>query len=285
MLLSKCLAALSALLIATTSEAAMPIQPIGKWLVNFDDEQCIASRDYGPTAAPLSLVFKKPAIGDVLQVAVVWDGTWKLPDQVEGEVAFDDGVPIRTNFLEFGVGKLRQRALMMNLLSIDLGPMAHSSTLQIRSKLEHLRRDGSRPVSVREVERTFAISEISTVLRLLDECAADLRDVWKVWDENHDSVTLKKGPSADLYGIFRASDYPPAAIREDMMGTTTLVVLIDEKGKVADCTVTQTSGAASIDAQSCAIIRTRAKYRPAIGLDGKPTKSSFSQSITWRLEG
>ena len=45
-----------------------------------------------------------------------------------------------------------------------------------------------------------------------------------------------------------------------------MVILIDEFGKVADCTVTQTSGAASIDAQSCAVIRERGKFRPAIKL-------------------
>jgi len=69
------------------------------------------------------------------------------------------------------------------------------------------------------------------------------------------------------------------------MGSVAFVLLIDEEGKVADCTVTETSGVASLDAQSCAIVKERAKFKPATGLDGKPSKSSYFQRISWRLEG
>jgi len=32
-------------------------------------------------------------------------------------------------------------------------------------------------------------------------------------------------------------------------------------------------------------VKERAKFKPAVGLDGKPSKSSYSQRINWRLEG
>ena len=68
------------------------------------------------------------------------------------------------------------------------------------------------------------------------------------------------------------------------MGAVSLALLIDEQGKVADCTVTQTSGVAALDAQSCAIIKERGKFSPAIGHDGKPAKSSWLQRINWALQ-
>jgi len=58
---------------------------------------------------------------------------------------------------------------------------------------------------------------------------------------------------------------------------------LDEQGKVADCTVIEPSGVASLDAQSCAVIKQGAKYKPAIGLDGKRAKSAAFQSITWKM--
>ena len=228
-------------------------------------------------------MFKKPPIGDVLQIAVVWKGALREADQLKGEIVFDDRAPIETTFLEYGVKKLGHRALMINLLTTDLMPMRTASAIHIRSRPETPKRGFQ--VVRSHVDRSFAISEISTVLDLLKECTDDLQKVWNVWDENRDGVTLKKGPSADLRYIFSPKDYPAAAIRNDLSGTTKMVMLIDEFGKVADCTVTQTSGAASIDAQSCAVIRERGKFRPAIGLDGKPAKSAYSESITWRLEG
>jgi hypothetical protein len=63
----------------------------------------------------------------------------------------------------------------------------------------------------------------------------------------------------------------------------TLALLIDETGKIADCTVIGTSGAASLDTQSCGMLKDRARFKPAIGLDGKPAKGSFIQRITWRV--
>lgn len=60
-------------------------------------------------------------------------------------------------------------------------------------------------------------------------------------------------------------------------------ILIDEKGKVADCTVTQTSGLAALDSQTCFIITSRAKFVPAVGADGNPAKHSMSPRIQWKM--
>ena len=279
------LAAMSAA-VAAQSVSAAPLQPTGKWHVDFADSQCVASRDYGAEGRPLFLVFKKPAIGDVLQIAVVQNGSVQEPTQLDGEVSFDNLPPIETSILEYGVRKLKQRALMINLQTVDLAPMVRTSTLRIRSLPQKPNRGIRMDLAARtQTDQTFAMRDTSTVIQLLNECADDLQKVWNVWDENRDSVTLRKGPAGRLDNLFSGKDYPAVAMRKNLMGTTTLVLLIDELGKVGDCTVTRTSGAASIDAQSCAIIRERGKFRPAIGLDGKPTKSSWKQSITWRLEG
>ena len=262
--------------------ASPPLRPTSKWHVDFADSQCIASRDYGTPGEPLFLVLKAPPVGDVVQIAVIRNGSLREPDQIAGEILFDEHSAIRTNFLEYGVKKLGQRALMMNLMTTDLSPMRKASTIRIRTRPEDPKHGLPKPRS--QTDLTFISSDVPQVMDLLKECAADLREVWNVWDENHDSVTLKKGPSGDIQRLFSGADYPAAAQMRDQSGTTTLEILIDETGKVADCTVTETSGAASIDAQSCAILRERGKFRPAIGLDGKPAKSAWSQSITWRLE-
>jgi protein TonB len=66
-------------------------------------------------------------------------------------------------------------------------------------------------------------------------------------------------------------------------GTAVMVLLIDESGKVADCTLTETSGAAALDAQGCAVIRERGKFTPAIGTDGRPAKSAIQVRVHWKL--
>ncbi|HEX2803352.1 MAG TPA: energy transducer TonB, partial [Sphingomicrobium sp.] len=68
-------------------------------------------------------------------------------------------------------------------------------------------------------------------------------------------------------------------------GGVGLVLLVDETGKVADCSVIRTSGVAALDAQACTILKLRGKLEPAIGADGKPAKGSLVGSVNWRIAG
>ena len=273
-----------ALLSTAGAAAAEPKQPTGKWIVNFADAQCVATRNYGSEAEPIYLVFKAPATGGTLQVGIVQKGRDIEPKQFDGEVIIDGASTIRTNLLEFGNKKLGQRALLVNLNSQDVVPVRAAKSLEIRARDQGFTRLGTRlgTGGSRDGE-SFALTQMSALMKMLDTCAEDLRQVWKVWEYDKGPSGLKEGPSGDLAGIFSGDDYPGIAVFKDQMGSVAFVLLIDELGKVADCTVTETSGVASLDAQSCAIVKERAKFKPAIGLDGKPSKSAYFQRISWRL--
>ena len=59
------------LLAASPAAAAAPtLQPTGKWVVSYSVSQCVAYRDYGTAEAPLRLLIKAPAIGDVFQLTI-----------------------------------------------------------------------------------------------------------------------------------------------------------------------------------------------------------------------
>ena len=278
--------ACAALLCTAGAAAAEPKQPNGKWVVNFADAQCVATRNYGSEADPLYLVLKAPATGGTLQVGIVRKGREIEPKQFDGEVVVDEAVAIQTNLLEFGNKKLGQKALLVNLNSQNVASLRPAKTLSIRARDRGIAKLGTRlgQGGSRDGE-TFALTQMGAVMNMLDTCTKDLREVWKVWDYEKEASGLKEGPSGDLTGIFSPDDYPGIALFKDQMGSVAFVLLIDEQGKVADCTVTETSGVASLDAQSCAIVKERGKFKPAIGVDGKPSKSSYSQRISWRLEG
>jgi TonB family protein len=277
--------ACAALLSTTGAAAAEPRQPTGKWIVNFADAQCVATRNYGSEADPLYLVLKAPATGGTLQVAVVRKSARDDATQYDGEVVFDETAAVRTSLIEFGNKKMGQRAMLANLSADKVAPIRKAKVIGIRVREEGISRLGTRlATNVRKAEESFAVTQMPELTAMLDTCAADLRKIWRVWNDEKGSDGLKEGPTGDLSKVFSGDDYPAIALVEGEMGSTAFVLLIDEQGKVADCTVTEPSGVASLDAQSCAIVKERAKFRPAIGLDGKPSKSSYSQRITWRLE-
>ena len=278
-------AILSLIISSAALAAPEPKQPTGKWIVHFDAAQCVATRNYGSEDKPVHLVLKAPPIGDVLQIGVVWKGGPRDAIQTRGEVVFDNGEPITTSLIEFGNKKLGQRALLVNLPTRDLAPMRQASSIRIRARSSNNVRLGSRlSLGSSTVDETFALSQMSSLLKMMDTCTADLRKVWNVYDEKVPGP-LKEPPLGNLVGLFDAEDYPGIALFNDQMGAVSMVLLIDETGKVADCTVTQTSGVAALDVQSCAVIKERAKFKPAVGQDGKPAKSSWLQRINWRISG
>ena len=90
------------------------------------------------------------------------------------------------------------------------------------------------------------------------------------------------GP-ANLASYFSRDDYPRAAIRNREEGTVVFRLTVGTDGRVADCTITSSSGSASLDEATCRILRERGRYRPARDARGNPTTGSDEGSVTWAL--
>ena len=122
------------------------------------------------------------------------------------------------------------------------------------------------------------------MLKAVDDCVIDLRRVFNVTDpETAEKSPLKRRASAKLGKLIKNEDYPRDAIYRNQGGTVKFALLIDEKGQVADCSVIGTSEVAVLDAQSCALLKTRARFEPALGADGKPAKDAVTAAIVWRM--
>jgi protein TonB len=86
-----------------------------------------------------------------------------------------------------------------------------------------------------------------------------------------------------LPGLFSTDDYPQDAIRNEQQGTTAVRLTVGTDGRVSGCTVTQSSGSSSLDAATCRIIRSRARYTPARDQNGNPISDSDTARIRWQL--
>jgi TonB family protein len=258
------------LLLSTLASAATaaPREPAGKWNVAFDDAQCVASRTYGTAEEPLHLVLKAPPVGGVMQIAVLRNGGYAEAAQVGATIAIDEQPPLKTNVLMFSPKKSKTRVYTLNLPSSDFSRIRGAKSLSIRSS---------------GLNESFSVSQMESLLKVMDQCVADLRRVWNVSTVDGGTSALPKPAKANLAKLFSDEDYPGFAVMEGASGVVRFVILIDEAGKVADCTVVETSGVAGLDAQSCAILRLRGKFEPGVGHDGKPAKDVYVGTIRWRL--
>jgi TonB family protein len=279
-LLLPCLA-----LVSSAIAQAAPQPPTGRWYADFGMAHCTATRNYGTKEDPLYLILKLPPLGDVLQIGIATKGFTGLATQLDGEIVFEGAPGIETNFLEYGVRRLDQRMFVANLPLERLHPMRSASSIRLRTH-----RPTPRPGQLSRIAPVFTVkdyhlklSSVGKLLETLGSCADGLRKMWNVEQPGAVRTLVKQGPEGDLSRVFSAEDYPSSAEAKGQSGSLTLAVLVDEGGKIADCTIVKTSRVAVLDAQSCAIVMQRAKFTPAVGLDGKPAKAAWTQTITWEL--
>lgn len=262
-------AAAMAVVLVPGGAAAEPRNPTDNWVVNFDAAQCVAYRAYGTEQKPLTLMLKAPPAGEVLQLFVMRNGAaMESAEQLDGRVRSGSGPEQRLSVLAYSPPKSGRRVFRYNLPKAEVAAWAASPVLEVRAS-----------PGLRE---SFALSGLKPVLKVLDECVADLRTEWNYTDEGAVSKNLQR-VQGDLTGLINSDDYPAVNIRKGEAGSVQVVVLVDAAGKVADCSLVESSGVAALDAQTCATIKERATFKPAVGADGRPAKDIFFQRVTWRF--
>src|SRR5688500_12029060 len=94
---------------------AEPRQPTARWVVNYDDAQCVASRNYGSEEKPLFLAFKPSPTGSVMRVMLIRNGAASDAEQRPAVVRFDDKKAISANALSYGDRETKRHIASINL--------------------------------------------------------------------------------------------------------------------------------------------------------------------------
>jgi TonB family protein len=253
----------------TVGSALKARAPTRGWVVNFDDAQCIAFREYGSAEQPIQLILKAPAVGGVVQVAVARKGSSVDAGQMKGTLAIDQQDPTQISMLAYSPPRSGLRVHMTNLTEAEFGLVRQAKEIAFLA-------DG--------LDERFSLSGMAPMLKAVDDCTADLRRVFNIIDKQAgETSTLSRRAKANIGRLFTGKDYPRHALERWQDGRVKFALLIDEKGKVADCSVIETSGVAVLDAQSCAVLKERARFQPALGADGKPAKDAVTAAINWAV--
>ena len=246
--------------------AATPLVPASKWVVDYADRQCVASRRFDDRGKPLTLAIKPSPTSDVIQLNLLRPGSAAGGTRADAAISFGKAPPLKIMQLSYGTRNVSIRQI--NLAANQAALLAAATTVGWEASNEKL---------------LFDTGSIAPVLKALATCRADLRDYWNITPERSAKLKSKVASDASVVSLFSTNDYPAQALMKEQSGMTSVVLLIDEAGKVAECMIDGTSGIAVLDAQSCIIVRSRGKFRAAIGEDGKPARSHFVTRIRWEL--
>jgi protein TonB len=88
---------------------------------------------------------------------------------------------------------------------------------------------------------------------------------------------------ANLASYISDNDYPASAARNEEEGTTRFRLTVGADGRVAQCSVTGSSGSSALDGATCRIMKSRARFTPARDSSGNPTGDTVNSAIRWVL--
>ncbi|HYG46815.1 MAG TPA: energy transducer TonB [Allosphingosinicella sp.] len=88
---------------------------------------------------------------------------------------------------------------------------------------------------------------------------------------------------ANLTSLFLDEDYPAAALAAREQGEVGFRLDVGPDGRVASCAVTRSSGSAALDDATCRLIRSRARFTPALDSGGAPVADKIAGRIVWKL--
>lgn len=264
-------AAAALFLLGSGAATAAPVEPTGTWAADFAPAACQASRRYGDDI----LAMKFPPFGDVVQVALFTRRRTGGAEQIEGSIQLDGQPRRELSMLSYNSDEPRKRVYLVNMTRQQFAEL--TAARELRMTFEGR-------------SRHLALRGMGALMKVVDECVADLKKVWNVRPEDEMSYVPgatrepdSTGATGDLSRFFSGGDYPMAAARAGQTGQVSFALLVDEQGRIADCTLTSTSGIATLDAQSCIILRERGRMTPATGPDGKPRKDAVLGRILWKM--
>ncbi len=245
--------------------APAALRPTGPWHVEYADSMCTLQRDFGSGEAKVTLGFKPGPLSDSMRIVLIQKGDESPLVQGDAELSFDGGIALKDRFVEHVIAAKGIRVIVIDLKESELMPLKSAKQVWIRAG---------------KLDFTLTPTAVPKAMEALEACESDLLASWGMDPAAIDAIATYPVPRGS---IFRYTDYPATAIRNDQQGTVGVRFWVTKKGWGRDCVVVESSGSAILDTQTCAIINKRGRYEPAHAKSGEAVESISYARIRWEM--
>lgn len=270
---------LAAAMLATQAVAATapPLQPTGKWQVEYNPTSCEAKRRFGNTA----IAIIPGPLGQSTRLMVELPGKAMRARQYPAMIDPNDGRgAAKATALLFPMKKVGVRGLYSVIPNELVERAMTSGSIGIHVGNPRLK------IMSQTADTSLALGTTAALRKALETCMADLRKQWGMVDGKVPTPAVVSQAQGDVRAVFTSDDYPEDALAANQSGITRFLLMIGRDGAVMDCVIAESSGIASLDAMGCQVIRERAKFKPATDVNGKPTVDTWvTPPIRWAIAG
>jgi TonB family protein len=227
---------------AGTGAEIVPLQPSGRWTVNYQQNGCLLSRRFGPEAGSVTLGFEPSMAVAEGRLLLVVPAPEKRPNRT-GKARIElapSGMVLAADFSSGPIGP--GRGIVLWLEPGSVAGLTDARTITVTAGDEP-------PVVLRTGGMTGALKAIRT-------CQDDLLRSWGV--DPADMIKEEDRPAVATW--FGVNSYPSSAVRAGAQGRVVSLITIGDDGKPTGCRIVITSGSSDLDKATCSIARQNARF-------------------------
>ena len=142
-----------------------------------------------------------------------------------------------------------------------------------------------RLTDTKKLDLVLTLPKLSEARQALETCEDDLLAGWDVDAKQWRLQSVGATPSGNPGRWVTNNDYPRADFFNKNEGTTIFLLAVGADGALTDCRVIGSSGFATLDAQTCILLRARATFHPAKDEAGKAVAGFYVNRVLWRVPG
>ena len=113
------------------------------------------------------------------------------------------------------------------------------------------------------------------------DCVDNMIRSWGVDPEVQQDLSVHPQPANNPGTWVNSSDYPMKMLRQGQNAIVRFRLIVGKDGKVISCAVQSAAGPTDFRDWTCDLIKSRAKFRPALDATGKPVKAYWLSSVRW----
>lgn len=257
---------------AVAQQAAPPAPgaaPKGAWQVDWSNERCVLTRNPGADNQVGFAIRLFPGATRPQLLAFVNTETTKLQVSKATKASlelqpagFKSEIDVAPEPIAGG------KVLILAFNGLDARFMRHFS------KADQL------SFSVRGETMTVPLKNAGKAMEALQQCVDET--FVELGLDPKPLANLREPPTGEWQQLATPANYPQAALRARKSGVVIFRAIVDAKGNVTKCSVVESSGTKELDDQTCALVASKARFRPAIAADGSKVTAPLVEAMMWQ---
>jgi TonB family protein len=270
---------------------AIVLEPTSSWNASHEDGKCRLSRMFGAAGQQHALVFEQAAPDARFHMSVAGPSLADITAGRKLRLAFGPGRSeseqeiVKQRNAEFGT------VVFLKDISLDPDAVAAAEAsvgIGLAVSTSGIDTEAARPlreITLAQEGRTlvFRIGPLAAPFGVLNDCTSHILSTWGIDAEAH-RTARRSTRLLEVQKVARGiqEKYPLQAVMQSRGGVVGVAILVDAQGTPTECRITSDSGDGSLNAVACEGLM-KARFDPALDVEGKPMKSYWMTRITYRI--